>query len=1681
MNTAQLASNSKKRRQAMALILVIITVALLSILIVAIFSITRTEYKATQNFVAARSARQLADMGVSIVQAQIQNAQNTETSATERTIHATQPGMVRVYDTSGGFLRAHKLYSSSRMVVNNAGNENAVYAEDHLVPSDWSTQPERFVDLNEPVVRAGLATGTTAVYFPVIDPRAAYTGNHPVSGQPLTAVEGFSYDRQTAENASGSQVTYNEVVRPEDASGDPDVLRLPMPVEWIYILKDGTTGALDDTNKFISSSNIEATAANPIVGRVAFWTDDESCKVNINTASEPTFFAPPYFYHQRDSQWANYPGASGEYQRYPGHPATVALSTILAPGMNLDPMAPGADILNIRDTKELIYQFAPKIAQGGSMSGTRPFARDDFTTTTNDIAQIVDSSVAKSERLFASVDEMMFSDMDSNGQIGPYDTATGRQASRIAIPGSNGRILFDRDVLERSRFFLTAHSRAPEFSMHGLPRIAIWPLPDESLGDNKRTTFDHMIALSSTLRGSAPGAAVANSYIFRRAQPYHRSHDVTGSSPVYGSSTSLQRNSKLLDYLYTQMSSLRFPKTSSLGSGDDFEDKYGQANVAQLAVQFFDYIRCTNLYDGVLARDNDGVRYGTTGGRLGTPSKTGTALFQAGDDAESQRFTYTRQRITGPATGSLNQGVPTIGSAVVSEQDDVLPGHGQVSPAVWEKGGINYKGFGRSFTLSEVGFHFICTADGKNDAYAVNFGGELSGGASAPRQDDVLADADTQDGLIWNTIDPRTGNPARWYSNFPPLVPVGRATAPPLLYGTALTPADRHPSQHPGYVPQNWNMTLAANTPLEQDEKRVQAMVLMEAFCPSLGWTKFYPEFAIEFDRDFIAGIMLTDSQGKPTPLFDTTDAIVIKSSGNIYQVGNNGDAHPIGGHATPSNIAGRRGAPAISGAHSDRGKVYALSDFPHYNTNNTSGHNGLTNYGLVSNFVTVKRNQPMQLTFGNRQMTIKIYDKHRYKELGLQPVQTINIAFEDSTLPVPALAYGPQRLGPGGEPIAARAFEFNYWTKTDVWGRLRYWRSVQGPHWWCFNRAGPMGNFFVDEVDPGYNGTRRSPPFWVNGGSNPRALEFGEDDPVRQVIRGRLDTAAGITLPQGAQPVPGAAQGVSLFPRENNSPVPTDADTGKPWTGADVVRTMVPAVADYRLIAAREVVPSSMWKRHPVWEATIDQGLNAPKMIHSFTGHTSNAEPGVVLANSSNTRYTLPDVVKLSHKLGGEEVPYGDARIPDLPPSDDWARAANSYGDFDNGIGNARDGPYINKPDEGNFFMANFRLWSETKRYRSGYFFDTFLNSEDWRSGIYMTPNRMIASPVTFGSLPTGVWPGGTTTSRALDNTSISYDQGKPWQTLLFRPYAQSSVVGKPVGGQGHPGDNNPRDHNLLDLFCMPVVEPYAISEPLSVAGRINLNYQIMPFTNIRRATGMHAVLKGEFITAIPNGDVNRAKTFRSSGQGDWGSSQGFKFHDEQTSRKFWHRPINVTETLVQFDEKFNGTAGGANHFSSNVRGLFRTASQICELHLIPDVSAGVSSDGEDLPSATMTGYTAANRQDQMDNFWRSHSSTGDNTRERPYGNIYARVTTRSNTFRVHMRAQVVRKARSTEPDTFDSTRDAVVADYRGSTLIERYIDPTDTTNPIPDYGAATNPLSLPPLETFYKFRTLETKRFSP
>ncbi|MEJ0001460.1 MAG: hypothetical protein WDO13_21425 [Verrucomicrobiota bacterium] len=118
-------------------------------------------------------------------------------------------------------------------------------------------------------------------------------------------------------------------------------------------------------------------------------------------------------------------------------------------------------------------------------------------------------------------------------------------------------------------------------------------------------------------------------------------------------------------------------------------------------------------------------------------------------------------------------------------------------------------------------------------------------------------------------------------------------------------------------------------------------------------------------------------------------------------------------------------------------------------------------------------------------------------------------------------------------------------------------------------------------------------------------------------------------------------------------------------------------------------------------------------------------------------------------------------------------AASPDISGDWDNGVGAFPDGPYINRADEGGYQYPNYGVGNNSPvPYFGG-------NGGSQAEGVkYNSPNRVMASPVTFGSLPTGV--------------PINGLPAHPWQTLLFRPQP------------GHPGAASPEDELLLDWFWM-------------------------------------------------------------------------------------------------------------------------------------------------------------------------------------------------------------------------------------------------------------------------------------
>lgn len=84
---------------------------------------------------------------------------------------------------------------------------------------------------------------------------------------------------------SGSTANLNRLVRSGDnktlIDGRNNESDSPMEVGWIYVRKDGT--------REISASVDTSNHANPIVGRFAYWADDESTRINLNTAWKEHF------------------------------------------------------------------------------------------------------------------------------------------------------------------------------------------------------------------------------------------------------------------------------------------------------------------------------------------------------------------------------------------------------------------------------------------------------------------------------------------------------------------------------------------------------------------------------------------------------------------------------------------------------------------------------------------------------------------------------------------------------------------------------------------------------------------------------------------------------------------------------------------------------------------------------------------------------------------------------------------------------------------------------------------------------------------------------------------------------------------------------------------------------------------------------------------------------------------------------------------------------------------------------------------------------------------------------------------------------------------------------------------------------------------------------------------------
>ena len=559
-NRISLPMRNRTSTAGVALIIVLCMLVLAAALVVAFLTSVATELRSAKSYAVGLDSRALADSAVNIVTSQIQDATAAATNA-----WASQPGMIRTYNSSGNLVMAYKLYSSDTM---RTGTFNPVTSVSTEVPSNWNTLPDQYTDLNKPVTNSGV------VHYPIIDPAAVAASQSSTTAMDnSTAPIQGCYIDQTNPDAGlcVSGTTANPV---------------PMPVKWLYVLQDGTIATITSTGSVTATSStgstITPTKSNPIVGRIAFWTDDESCKVNINTSAEGVFYGrtwadsagtttggiTTYYGYERNFLGFTLP-AQNESQRYPGHPAMTSLSVIF-PAQNGESTAA---------YNERVYGIIPRLGTGGSQSGTQAVTATGTTNLTGTVT-------LNSYRLFPTVDEFMFS-------------ATGTTTPRTANLKSPTASFTESDI-EKARFFLTANSRAPEVNMFNKPRITLWPLQANTASVANPTSSpywtskDKLIAFCSTI-GSTP-------YYFQRYNTFTspvRSGAMSypaslTQNPIPSSQSptldwaNIPRNQSLFSYLQYLTSN---PIPGLGGSFSGTGGKYKTSVCNQILTEMMDFIR----------------------------------------------------------------------------------------------------------------------------------------------------------------------------------------------------------------------------------------------------------------------------------------------------------------------------------------------------------------------------------------------------------------------------------------------------------------------------------------------------------------------------------------------------------------------------------------------------------------------------------------------------------------------------------------------------------------------------------------------------------------------------------------------------------------------------------------------------------------------------------------------------------------------------------------------------------------------------------------------------------------------------------------------------------------------------------------------------------------------------------
>ena len=1438
MKTHRFASRFPRQQRGMALISVLAVLFLLTLLVVAFMARTTGARASAANYRATASTAALADTAVNLVQAQINEATTLGLSNIGAATYTwgSQPGAIRVFDQTGSLNNIYRLYSatpttaSSARVASGTGAVTALAADLPGATADWTHKGAQWCDLNS------FSLDSEGKYhFPIVDPRD--TGADPTAvptgvatlWQPASSVPplaGFSINAPTAVGTTTNPA--------------------PMPVRWLYILKDGAIISPDSpstaSNQLTFLNAVDATGApdipkvsNPIVGRIAYWTDDESSKININTAagddvkrgsnhyaSDSIFWATPVFSAPSEVFLASYQPDNGEIQRYSGHPGTVGLNTTLSTLAGLTTPLADTDF----------FSLIPRYSYGGSKSAT------NATPSDGTAAPIVPLTA---NRLYTSIGEMIFK--------------ADRTQSALVTDTSETRA---NAAVERSNFFLTAHSSSSELNLFGEPRVSIWPWTT-----TYQTPIDQLLAFDSTVPRSAGGGANPALFYFQRTDPTSTVTDC-----------SISGNLALFTYLDTLTSS-NIPGFGTSFTHDKYANSTSPPAMRQIIAEIFDYVRTINMLDPVLLTQ--------------TPSA-------------GVSHTY-----------GQNWGSPT--SSVVA-------------------GGAGYQG----------------TSGGNTTTYRSGSGGVQ-----------VVPSANNGSGLIINTATTHTQGlgafpiPVEITINFSALGLGSQAqiTTPPPPYGpTAAAPVPSVQYAYPLLAHDDFSGTPSVSYDTFTDQgtapvsgvpstgtTAMQAFVYVSFVNPGQITSHIQPAFSYS-----MTGLNNMTVQGyvdNPTK----TDGPPSAPGNGFYD---KTFAVAQGGTPTspkirlffPGNLANPTAPPSN-----------ALSDEEFMVVDNSDGA-GFIN-GYIGNWV-----------FGY----IPFFGETGDSNYGSSPA-LLGPAPSGTTWSIanPVIMADGKSSQDGGN----RPRRFPFYSQIFALPGQSGWTKAHGnPNSTnCFNFNGSNGAAITLTMYSAHQDTDVI-------ATTPKVATYSFIFPPSPV-------PVGSPTPQLPLPTYSTADSQAIGTYNNNVAdgwtQTTDrwhyqvdnTDQGRNFfartiSGNDVTQSLVlsPIWSDARDLAMAQVTPTNAtvgglngaFTTHPLYggSGTANGGFTAVNQAHSLLVQAN--EPFIGNINPTNWGRLITQTIGGANSYAPSTVssptalPSVSLNYPIVPPKLNGSSGAGGTsgqgaytyngagisttgvpGDWDNGVAQQADGPWINMADEGGLVNQNQGATNSVAYYSTG--------NLGQKTGIASTfsPSRMVQSPVTFGSLPTG----------------INSTRPHPWQTLLFRPGAGAGGYGKYHWGErNEPSSGDPADHLLLDLFWMPQAEPYPISAPFVTEGKINLNYEIQPFTYITRDTALRALLASEEIAVMPD---SLSSTYKG------GSNDGINVTSTAISGKLGaYDSLGTTRLPIDPDQTLGlnpnqaldphaptyGTSStttaqtGVNawyDYSAKTTRFFKSASELCEMFLVP------------------------------------------------------------------------------------------------------------------------------------------------